>query len=278
VRTCHLPLSRGGAAWTCDRGHTFDIARSGYVNLLQPQDRRSASPGDPPEVIDARARVLAAGLGRDGVEALVSAAVAHLRGAHPVVVDLGCGSGDAVAALHARYPITGIGIDLSGYAVDRAARRFTTHTWVVANADRRLPLLDASVDAVVSLNARRNPPECRRVLKDGGWLVVATPGATDLIELREAVQGARVERDRTEAMIAEHAREFTVIDRVHVEERHHVTGDLLRDLLRGTYRGARASLAERLHRLPDLDVTLAVDVVAMRRRETTMDSVSFVTA
>ena len=50
VRTCHLPLTREERRVICPRGHAFDIARSGYINMLQPQERRSRKPGDPAEV------------------------------------------------------------------------------------------------------------------------------------------------------------------------------------------------------------------------------------
>lgn len=38
VRGCGAPLARSGRALACLRGHGFDLARSGYTNLLQPQD------------------------------------------------------------------------------------------------------------------------------------------------------------------------------------------------------------------------------------------------
>jgi 23S rRNA (guanine745-N1)-methyltransferase len=181
-------------------------------------------------------------------------------------VDLGCGSGDALGLLRAHRDTTAIGIDLATAAVDAAARRFPSITWVVANADRRLPLLEASVSLLVSLHARRNPEECRRVLEPGGHLLVAVPAPDDLIELREAVQGARVERDRVAAVIAEHESSFDVVDRSTARERHHVSGEPLRDLLRGTYRGERTSASERVQAMTDLDVTLASDFLVLRRR------------
>jgi 23S rRNA (guanine(745)-N(1))-methyltransferase RlmA-like protein len=36
VRGCHLPLMRQERRLLCERGHSFDVARSGYINLLQP--------------------------------------------------------------------------------------------------------------------------------------------------------------------------------------------------------------------------------------------------
>ena len=46
VRDCREQLLREERRMVCPRGHSFDIARRGYVNLLQPQDRRSKKPGD----------------------------------------------------------------------------------------------------------------------------------------------------------------------------------------------------------------------------------------
>ena len=46
VRCCHTALVREEGRLLCPRGHSFDVARSGYINLLQPQDRRSKHPGD----------------------------------------------------------------------------------------------------------------------------------------------------------------------------------------------------------------------------------------
>jgi 23S rRNA (guanine745-N1)-methyltransferase len=266
VRSCHLPLVADTRAWTCARGHSFDVARSGYVNLLQPQDRRSLDAGDPRAALDARARLVTAGIGRGILEAFVALACGLLPDAGGAVADLGCGVGDALGLLQTRRPTVGVGIDLAAHAVDTAARRFPALTWIVANADRRLPLLDATLSLVVSLHARRNPAECQRILMPGQYLLVAIPAADDLIELREAVQGERVERNRAASVIEEHAPAFEVVDRSTAREHHHVGGDQLRDLLRGTYRGERSSAAERVQAISDLQVTLASDVILFRRR------------
>ena len=34
---CSAPLTRGERAYTCPNGHSYDIAREGYVHLLPPQ-------------------------------------------------------------------------------------------------------------------------------------------------------------------------------------------------------------------------------------------------
>ena len=263
VRGCGRPLRPIERRLSCDAGHSFDVARSGYVSLLQPQDRRSPLPGDSKEAVAARMRLLDAGVGRAAIDAIVEAS--HVWPREPLIAaDLGCGSGELLGALAAARNVCGVGIDLSTAAVEAAVRRFPNQTWVVANADRRLPLLEACVHLVLSLNGRRNPDECARVLAPGGALIVAVPAPDDLVELRAHVQGEGLPRERAGVVVAEHAERFDVVERVTVRTRHRLEGDGLRDLLRGTYRGARTSAADRVEALESLEVTVASDVVVMR--------------
>src|SRR5215207_8392324 len=93
VRDCGAPLARAERQLVCPRGHAFDLARAGYANLLQPQARRSRTPGDGPQAVAARERL--AGVGFDGALALALAeragALALAPGAG--VLDAGCGVG-----------------------------------------------------------------------------------------------------------------------------------------------------------------------------------------
>jgi 23S rRNA (guanine745-N1)-methyltransferase len=249
----------------CSAGHSFDIARSGYISLLQPQDRRSIQAGDSKSAIEARAALERAGIGRALIDAVVQT-VTRLEAAPGVIVDLGSGSGEILGRLWTGHSIQGIGIDLSTAAAEFAARRFPALTWVVANADRRLPLQDASVDLVLSINGRRNPRECARVLNTAGFLLVALPATDDLIELRACVQGEGIPRDRVDAMVHEHQTLFTVVDHVRAREQIELDRDALLNLLKGTYRGARLADAARVEGLQRGAVTLSSDIVLMQRR------------
>jgi len=235
------------------------------VNLLQPQDRRSATPGDDEAAVGARARLNAAGIGRGVIDAVAGRVGALSLGVEPVVVDLGAGTGDLLAAVAGTRPMCCVGLDISVAAVRHAARHHNGPTWVVANADRRLPLVDGSVDVVVSVHARRNPTECARVLRPGGWLLIAVPAPDDLIELRAEVQGAGIERDRTAAVVAEHLPWFAVADRGTSRVRASLDPAAVVDLLRITYRGRRASSAVRVSALTGRDVTMASDWLLLSR-------------
>jgi 23S rRNA (guanine745-N1)-methyltransferase len=260
VRGCGLPLQPNAGALICARGHSYDIARSGYVNLLQPQDRRSRSAGDSTAAVEARSRLIASGVGRAVIDGVIEQAAALDLTGGAAVVDLGAGSGETLGALAERRPIAGVGIDLSPAAVTVAAKRYPALTWIVANADRRLPILDGSVELVLSVHGRRNPGECARILTRPGYLVAAVPAADDLVELREIVQGRRVERERAASLEEEHGATFRPIARAVVRETRRLSHDQLLDLLRGTYRGARTSAAGRVEALESLGVTLASDI------------------
>jgi 23S rRNA (guanine745-N1)-methyltransferase len=260
-----LTLARRDRVLVCPAGHSYDVARSGYVNLLQPQDRRSRAAGDAKSVVEARARLFAAGTARAVLDALASRASALGLDTHAGVADLGSGSGDLLGTLSARLPIAGVGVDLSQAAVEHAARRYPELTWVVANADRRLPLPDCSARLVLSLHGRRNPSECARVLAPGGFLLMAVPAPDDLVELRTLVGGQPMARERGHHLLDEHTGTFRLIEQTEVRERRHVQRAMLLDLLRITYRGERRSAAPRVDALSSLDVTMASEVFLLRR-------------
>lgn len=269
VRGCQGPLERRARVWRCSHGHSFDIASSGYVNLLQPQDRRSSRPGDSVAALEARSRLLAAGIGTGAIAGVTDVIASLALGDEAVVVELGCGSGEMLGRLSAGFGARAIGIDLASAAVTRAAKAWPGPTWVVANADRRLPLLDQTVNLVASVHARRNPVECARVIKPGGWLLVAVPATDDLIELREAVFGGRIERLRADRVITEHTTDFALERRLECREQLWLSPSQLSDLLAGTYRGERNAARPQRAALEAMTVTLASEILLFRMRDST---------
>ncbi len=213
----------------CERGHSFDIARSGYINLLQPQERRSRKPGDPIEAVAARRRFL----DRGHAEPLLSA-VRAMAPAAQEILDAGCGEGYYLGSFG-----SGCGVDISTAAIDVAARRYPQCQWIVANADRFIPYADASFNLVLSITGRMNPSEFRRVLRDDGFLLVAVAAPDDLIELRG--RG----RDRV-ARTIETFRDFKLMRRDRATTVAELDAQEAVDILRATYRprgGQRPSAA-----------------------------------
>lgn len=179
---CHDPLALEAGAARCPRGHSFDRAREGYVNLLPVQHKNSLEPGDDADMVAARRAFLEAGHYarlRDTLAGLLRPlAPAHL-------VDSGCGEGWYSAAL-AREALATTAFDISKAAMKRAAKRGGGLTWLVASSND-IPLADASADAMVAIFSPVNAAEAARVLAPGGALLVAAPGEKHLWELREAL-------------------------------------------------------------------------------------------
>lgn len=270
VRGCGEPLEihrETGRTAACQRGHAFDRARSGYWNLLQPQDRRSLNPGDTKEAALARRRLFQAGHLDPLVEGLRQVIAGIRLPEDLAVLDVGCGEGSMLEALTREFPgKEPHGTDISAPALDLAARAFPAATWVVANADRTLPYATGSFDLLLSLTARLNPPDARRLLAPGGALLVAVPGPDDLVELREAVLGEGVLRDRLERTLATLAGDFEPIESAAVRWSADLDAPALADLLASSYRGARQSQRGRAEALEGLTVTMSRDLAVLRRR------------
>jgi 23S rRNA (guanine745-N1)-methyltransferase len=249
VRGCHMALMREKRRLFCERGHSFDVARSGYINLLQPQDRRSKQPGDTPAAVAGRRR-----LHDRGVTGPLLQAIAETISAGPsdVVLDAGCGDGFYLGELAGQTGLDGHGVDISIPAVDAAARRYPGCEWIVANADRFVPYADSSFTIVLSITARMNAAEFRRVLRDNGRLLVALPAPEDLIELRGAG------RDRAARTIETFARDFTLIDRRRVTTADDLDAAAVHDVLHSIYRPMRSQPAAAMR------VTFSLDLLLFR--------------
>lgn len=211
----------------CPRNHSFDIARSGYINLLQPQERRAKQPGDTADAIAARRRLHDRGF-TEHQRLAIGEAVSATPG--DVVLDAGCGDGFYLGTLQGETQCDAHGIDISIPAIDAAARRYPECEWVVANADRVVPYPDHSFSIVLSITGRMNPEEFRRVLRDGGRLLVAIPAPDDLIELRGSG------RDRVAQTVDRFAEGFTLIHQGRVSSCADLDAAAVRDVLVSIYR------------------------------------------
>ncbi|GAA2103041.1 putative RNA methyltransferase [Actinomadura alba] len=179
---CGADLAERDRALRCDAGHAFDIARQGYVNLL-PGDARPGT-ADTPEMARSRDAFLGAGH-FDPLMRMLAERVREAVGAEPAagshVLDAGAGTGHYLAAVLDRTPgMSGIALDLSKHALRRAARIHPRIGAVAWDVWRHLPLRDGSAAAVLNVFAPRNGPEFRRVLAQGGALIVVTPTAQHL--------------------------------------------------------------------------------------------------
>lgn len=176
---CGAGLTIDGSRLLCASGHSFDIARQGYVNLMQHRPPRSA---DTPEMVAARGRLLRAG----HFDPLADEVARRVGGSR--IVEVGAGPGFYLGSALDHLPSAiGLATDVSPAAVRVAARAHARMGAIVADTWAGLPLRPASIDSLLCIFAPRNPTEFWRVLRPGGLLLVATPGAGHLATLRQGL-------------------------------------------------------------------------------------------
>ncbi|MBQ8027743.1 MAG: methyltransferase domain-containing protein [Clostridia bacterium] len=179
---CKSELNRSGSSFVCDKGHCFDIAKEGYVNLLTGSKSGSLI-GDNRDMARSRKSFLDKGYFSHLSDKLCSV-VAEI---HPkAVLDICCGEGYYTQALAQHCKADVYGFDISKEMIRLAAKRKCNTDFFVANmAD--IPIADDSIDCAVHLFAPLCEKEFLRVIKQGGYLISVCPGAKHLWEMKSVL-------------------------------------------------------------------------------------------
>lgn len=184
---CKSYLRREVKRYCCRAGHSFDIAKQGYVNLLQSQRSSSRTHGDDKDMVIARKAFLEKGYYAPLRAAIVDAVYFYTPQNAPVIVDAGCGEGWYTEGVAAKRPgACVVGLDISKDALKWAAKRKGLSHLAVASCFE-MPLPSESADIVLNIFSPLAAEEYARVLKKGGHLVRVVPDLYHLWELKEAV-------------------------------------------------------------------------------------------
>ena len=260
---CAAGLSAAGRSLRCGAGHSFDLARQGYVTLLGRGAR--APSGDTAGMVAARDRFLSAGHYAPLTRLLVDAAG---KRAGPVL-DIGAGTGHHLAAVLDAHPDrVGIAIDASRYAARRAARVHPRAAAVVADAWRALPVRTGVAALVLDVFSPRNGAETARVLDPAGLLVVATPAAEHLAELVAALGLLTVDERKEERLAGTLSEHLELVDRAAVRwtmTLPHADAVAAAQMGPSAHHLDAADLARRVAALPE-PVTVTVSVLVSRFR------------
>lgn len=234
---CGGGLSSTGSALRCADGHSFDIARQGYVNLL-PGGAQTGT-ADSAAMVGARDAFLSAGhfAGLRDAIAKVAADVmpGGQDGARPLlagggdtpsgdatggcVIDVGAGTGYYLAGILDWLPDrVGLALDLSKFALRRAARAHERVGAVACDTWQGLPVRDGCAALVLDIFAPRNPAEFKRVLEAGGRLIVVTPTRRHLCELVSALRLLNVDERKQERLDEKFATDFALVASTLYEE------------------------------------------------------------
>lgn len=191
------------ARLVAESGHSYDVAKQGYVTLAPGAGLKHK--GDDAAMVEARETYLSRGHFAPFVEAVTGAVqdVVDLAPEEhsPALLEVGAGTGYYLAhTLDSLDGARGVGLDISTHAAKHLAKAHPRIGAVVADVWERLPLRDGVIDAISVVFAPRNPAEFQRVLAPHGQVVVLTPAAGHLDELRAPLGILGVEEGKVERM------------------------------------------------------------------------------
>ena len=164
----------------CPKGHSFDKAKEGYVNLLCTH-KSGERMGDDKQSARCRRDFLNKGYYaplKDGLTALFSDKTGK-------VLDICCGEGYYTSALAENENLSVYGFDLSKEMVRLGAKRGRA-TYFVANM-AAIPVAPESFDYATHLFAPFLEEEFAKILKPGGTLYTVVPGEKHLFGLKQAL-------------------------------------------------------------------------------------------
>ena len=219
---CQTHFTQVGNALKCEKAHTFDIAKEGYINLLT--KKLPDSMGDTKEMLLARRAFLENGHYQSLVTAINTLLYDYLRADADTglpyinILDAGCGEGyylgQVQQAVEQNVPdahVSYIGLDIAKEAMRMAAKRYKAIHFLVANLKERLVFASDSLHILLNIFAPRNVEEFARILTLGGIALVVIPAPQHLQELRGQLGLLSIEEHKQEHVIEQFSPYFTYL-------------------------------------------------------------------
>ncbi len=191
---CKEKLEKEGRTYRCVNNHSFDVSKSGHVNLLLDNQKHSKTPGDDKDMVLSRKFFLEKDYYKGISDELNEIVLENIPEDHEGkinILDIGCGEGYYTGNLKKFLKDENveneiIGIDISKEAVIAASKSHKDINWIVASATN-IPVADESLDFIICMFAKIIPEEKMRTLKKGGKLIIVSTGENHLLELKEVV-------------------------------------------------------------------------------------------
>lgn len=263
---CGGELHKNEKSFSCPSGHSFDIAKSGYVNLL-PSSGKGKRHGDDKLMVRARTRLFSHGH-YDNLSELIAELSALYSKNGVRVLDAGCGEGkytvDVLEKLKAegKDPVM-LGVDISKDALIAASKR-SEELRLAAASSAALPVADGSVGLILNIFSPFIGSEFSRVLENGGKLIRAYPLSRHMWELKELIYDRPYENPVTDM----EEEGFKIIDRRELRYSIHLSdSEEIMDLFKMTpyYYKTGAADQAKAQNADELDTVLEFGVAVYQK-------------
>ena len=189
---CNKQLTKINNSYKCDEGHSYDISKKGYVNMMLANQGHSLESGDKKDMVIARSNFLDSDKYKILRDSLIKV-IDDISNDNDTFCDIACGEGYYTNEIHriisAKKHFSTCGIDISKPAINHASSRkniskLENINYFVGNMDY-LPFLDHSFNITLNCFAPINAQEFNRVTKENGYYIRVLPGEYHLYELKE---------------------------------------------------------------------------------------------
>lgn len=192
----------------CMNSHCFDIARTGYVNMLNKEIKTKYTAG----IFLSRQTLSRQGFFNPLIEKLYGIVLERklVKTMQPLfILDAGCGDGSIISGLVDRLNIVSdshihaTGIDIAKEGVQIAAKNYINCSWFAGDITN-MPFGSKCFDVIFNILSPSNYAEFRRVLKDDGVLVKVLPGEKHFDEIRKWVFKDTMKEEYSNKEVREH--------------------------------------------------------------------------
>lgn len=265
---CGEDLMTTAKSLVCKNNHNFDIAKSGYTNLLLSQSVKTKNHGDDKLMVRSRQAFLDKGYYKP-LLALICEAVKQYVFTGMRLLDAGCGECWYTANIY-EYLVGNkitpkmFAVDISKDALALGAKRNKNIELAVASAFH-LPVQDDSCDIVLSLFAPFSAEEFSRVLKKDGIIIKVFPLEKHLWSLKAVVYDKPYENELEDSEQAG----FKVIERRDIRENIHLAcnTDILNVFaMTPYYYKTSAQDQQKLQALQELDTEVEFGVLIYQKK------------
>lgn len=191
---CGEKLIKKERTYICEKSHSFDMAKEGYVNLLTGKHKAGELIGDNRDMARARRTFLEKGY----YDFLADELCKYIK-QNDKLLDISCGEGYYTDYMRRKTGADVSGFDISKEMIRLAAKKYKEVSFFVANI-ARIPVQSESIDVAVQICAPFSEKEFARILKKDGILLSVVPGKRHLWGLKELLYENPYENNEDETV------------------------------------------------------------------------------